>query len=253
MIARLLFRSAARLFALAGAAVVAGYALYVAQAWRSYGNPTPPRTDENDDLLDRFMPEYDVVERHSIPIAASAAVVLEVAKQQDLLGHPMVAAIFKARELALGAESDDRAQPRGLLAAVQSLGWGVLAERPGREIVVGAVTRPWEPNVTFRALPAERFAAYSTPGDVKIVWTLRADPLDNGHSIFRTETRAVATDPVSRDRFRTYWSFAAPGVSAIRWLSLLPLKRDAERRAAEPLNDPHTHPRSDGSARLPAA
>jgi hypothetical protein len=108
----------------------------------------------------------------------------------------------------------------------------VLADRPDREIVVGAVTKPWEPHVTFRALPPDEFAAYHTPGDVKIIWTLRVDPVDSGRSIFRTETRAVATDPIARERFRSYWSLVSPGVSAIRWLSLRALKRDAERRSA---------------------
>ena len=228
-----LIRSTMRLAAVASAAVAAAYAAYVTSTWTSYGNPSAPKRDETDEYLDRFMPEYDVVERHSIAIAAPAADVLAAAKGQDLLELPLVSAIFRARELVLGASPGDPELPRGLLAATQSLGWGVLAERPGREVVVGAVTRPWEPNVTFRALPADEFAAYNTPGDVKIVWTLRADPVDSGRSIFRTETRAVATDPIARGRFRKYWSFVSPGVSAIRWLSLQPLKRDAERRAAE--------------------
>jgi hypothetical protein len=107
----------------------------------------------------------------------------------------------------------------------------VLAEVPDREIVVGAVTRPWEANVVFRALPPEEFAAFSEPGFVKIVWTLRADPVDDLTSVFRTETRAVATDAAARTRFRRYWAFASPGIALIRRLSLRPLKRDAERRA----------------------
>jgi hypothetical protein len=233
MIARPFVRSATRVFAAAAGLSVAAYAAYVAHSWRTYGNPPAPKADEMDDLLDQFMPEYDVVERHSIVIAAPSAVVLEAARKQDLLELPLVSAIFKVRELALGAAPGDPLQPRGLLAAVQSLGWGMLAERPGREIVMGAVTRPWEPNVTFRALSPKQFAAYRTPGEVKIVWTLRADPAGDGHSVFRTETRAEATDPVARDRFRNYWSFVSPGVFAIRWLSLQPLKREAERRMEE--------------------
>jgi hypothetical protein len=227
-----LIRSAVRLMAVATAVAAAAYATYATNAWKSYGNPPAPEPDENDDLLDRFIPDYDVVERHSIAVAAPAAEVLAAAKEQDLFELPLVRAIFRARELALGASPGDWERPRGLLAAAQSLGWGVLAERPDRQIVVGAVTKPWEPNVTFRALPPDQFAAYGAPGDVKIVWTLRADSVSSDRSIFRTETRAVATDPIARDRFRTYWSFVSPGVSAIRWLSLRPLKRQAERRAA---------------------
>jgi hypothetical protein len=116
-----------------------------------------------------------------------------------------------------------------------SIGWGVLAEVPGRELIMGAVTQPWKPNVVFRALPPEEFAAFNDPDYVKIVWTLRADPVDATHSIFRTETRAVATNPHARRNFRRYWSFASPGIIVIRWMSLGPLKADAERRArAEP-------------------
>ena len=68
---------------------------------------------------------------------------------------------------------------------------------------------------------------------MKIVWTLRADPLGPAESMFRTETRAVSTDPASRARFRRYWSFLSPGIILIRWLSLGPLKAEAERRARE--------------------
>jgi hypothetical protein len=44
----------------------------------------------------------------------------------------------------------------------------VLADVPEREVVVGAVTKPWEANVTFRALPPDQFAGFAEPGFVKI-------------------------------------------------------------------------------------
>ena len=97
---------------------------------------------------------------------------------------------------------------------------------------MGAVTRPWEPNVTFRGVSPERFAAFDEPDYVKIVWNLRADPLGGCESLFRTETRATATNAAARAKFRWYWSFFSPGIRLIRWLSLSPLKRDAEARAA---------------------
>jgi hypothetical protein len=233
MATRPLLRSAGRLATTAAVISAAAYTAYATSSWRGYGNPPPPEADERDDLLDQFMPVYDIVERHRVAVNAPAAVVLTAAKEQDLMQSGFVRAIFKARELVFGATPDDRVQPHGLLAMVTGLGWGVLAERPGREIVVGAITKPWEANVTFRALPVDQFAAYNEPGNVKIIWTLRADPVGEGGSIFRTETRAVATDAAARARFRKYWAFASPGISAIRWLSLRPLKQDAERRARE--------------------
>jgi hypothetical protein len=176
------------------------------------------------------MPAYEVVERHGISVAAPAAMTLAAAREQDLLNLPLVRPIFRARDIVLGATPDHRPQPRGLVAATLALGWGILADVPDREVVVGAVTRPWEANVTFRAVPPDDFAAFDEPGFVKIAWALRADPIDTGTSIFRTETRALATDAAARARFRRYWAFASPGIGLIRRLSLRPLARDAERR-----------------------
>lgn len=216
----------------AAVGIAAGaYGVYAALTWRRYGRIRSDDDPERDELLDRFMPVYEVVERHHIRVAAPAAVTLAAAREQDLLQLPMVRLLFKARAAILRAAQDDRPQPRGLLAATQALGWGILADVPDREIVVGAVTRPWEPNVTFHALPPDDFASFSEPGVVKIAWTLRADPVDSQASIFRTETRAVATDAGARARFRRYWALASPGIVLIRRLSLQPLKRAAERRA----------------------
>lgn len=221
----------ARLIA-SGAALAAGtYGAWAARNWWRYGRPTPPRPDERDDLLDCFIPRYDVVERHRIYVGADAATTLAAAKEQQLFDVAAIRAIFKTRELVMGSTPDTRVLPAGLLASVKALGWGVLAERPDREIVIGAVTRPWDANVVFHALAADEFKAFSTPGFVKIVWTLRADELGNGASLFRTETRAVATDADSRARFRNYWALVSPGIEMIRQLSLGPLKREAERRA----------------------
>src|SRR5947208_6990648 len=85
---------------------------------------------------------------------------------------------------------------------MKALGWGVLAEVPGREIVIGAVTQPWMANVVFHALPPAEFAAFDEPEYAKIVWTLRADPIAAGESLFRTETRVNTTDPEARRKFR---------------------------------------------------
>lgn len=224
-------RAAARAFAVGTATAVGAYAAYAAVAWCRYGRVSRTRDEEQDELLDRFMPMYDIVERHDIIVGAPAAVILAAARDQDLFRLPLVRAVFRAREIAMGATPDHRPQPSGLLAATLALGWGVLAEVPDREIVIGAVTKPWEANVIFRALPADDFAAFADPEFVKIVWTLRADPVDEDRSVFSTETRAVATDGRARARFRRYWAFASPGISLIRRLSLGPLQREAERRA----------------------
>jgi hypothetical protein len=53
-------------------------------------------------------------------------------------------------------------------------------------------------NVGFVAIPAERFAAYAEPDQVKIAWTLEAEALGPARTRFAHETRVVATDAGAR-------------------------------------------------------
>ena len=97
------------------------------------------------------------------------------------------------------------------------MGWGVLLEEPGRLFLAGAVCQPWLPDVRFQPVPARDFAAYHDANHVKIAWTLEVDPLSATMTSLATETRAAATDPESRERFRRYWRWARFGIVAIRW------------------------------------
>ena len=207
----------------------------LALAWLRYGRVPMPNADEADALLDRFMPVYDVVERHHVQIAAPAAITLAAAEEQDLLHLPLVHAIFKARELVLGAAPDTGPQPRGLLAQMQALGWGVLADEPGREIVVGAVTKPWEPNPTFRALPPDDSPRFATRVREDRVDACARTPSASRHQCSGRKRARSRQTRLARSRFRRYWALASPGIALIRRLSLRPLKHDAERRARESL------------------
>lgn len=210
---------------------VIGYAVWVCAAWRNYGHPRHPSLAAADPLLDRFMPDYDVVERHHITIAAPPAVAFQAACNLEMSRQPIVRAIVGARQVLLRAAPDATPRPQGLLAYTRSIGWGDLALIPGREIVLGAVTRPWEANVTFQPLAPDIFRTFNEPGYVKIAWTLRADTRHDGRCEFRTETRAIATDAVSRRRFRWYWARVSAGIALIRRAMLGPLRLLAERNA----------------------
>jgi len=203
-------RSIATGAAVVGGVAAASYAALVASAWTRYGHAHAPSTFP-DPLLDRFMPTYDVEERHTIRILAPPDIVFRNAYQMDLTRSAITRAIFKTRELTM------------------SLGWGVLAEVPDREIVMGAATQPWQPNPVFRPIAPDEFAAFNQPDHVKIVWTLRVEPLNDRESLFLTDTRATTTDANARAKFRRYWSLVSPGVVLIRRLSLGPLKAAAER------------------------
>ena len=163
-------------------------------------------------------------------VSAPAAVTFAAARELDIQRSPVVRGIFMLRTLPtlLRGESP-RSSSRGLLDETLSIGWGVLSDLPDREIVVGAVTQPWEPVVTFHPLPPEEFAAFNKPGYAKIVWTLAADSLGPNESMFMTRTRVSTTDPLSRERFRRYWAVFSPGILIIRYAALWLVKGEAER------------------------
>jgi hypothetical protein len=221
--------SAIKWLVAAGGLTAAAYGAYAGITWLSYGHTKLFRCKGADPLVDIFMPDYDVVERHSIGVEAPPETTLSAATEMNIDKQFAIRAIFKGRELLLKSKPEQTIHPSRMLAMMQSFGWGVLAELPGREIVLGGATRPWEPNPVFRAVPPDEFASFDEPGYVKIVFTLRADNAGSGNSVFRTETRAIATDPVSRAKFRRYWTFLSPGIITIRRLLLPAVKREAER------------------------
>jgi hypothetical protein len=197
--------------------------------WLRYGN-TQAQNTRPDPLLDRFMPRFEVREHHETRVAAPAEVAFNVARELDMQGSGLVRAIFKGRELLMGANSSSQRRPQPFLPEVLALGWRILHEEPGRKLVVGAVTRPWEANVTFHGLEPEEFAGFQEPGYTKIIWTLEAEPTGSATSVFRTETRAATTDPESRRRFRRYWAMVSPGVVLIRHEMLRQVRGQAARR-----------------------
>lgn len=211
---------------------IGAYAIYTANAWSRYGRRTHQKTStETDSLLDRLMPAYEVNEIHVVRVAASANLTYSAMTDLKLSDSAVIRAIFKGRELILGAKPNSDDQSQTLLQQTQALGWGILAEIPGREIVVGAITQPWLADVEFHFLPPAEFIEFKEPGYVKIAWTLRADAAGPFKSVARTETRVVATDPMSRRKFRAYWALFSPGILLIRKLALRLVKRDAESRS----------------------
>jgi hypothetical protein len=216
--------------ALAGsaAAVALAAAGYGAATWYRYGRES--RRSSGDELLDRFMPRFDVREYHQTTVRAPAEVTYASAREVDLRRAPLVRGLFRARHRIMGGRNAPAANEGSFLDEVQALGWRVLAEEPGRELVMGAVTQPWMADVVFRGVDPEQFAAFQEPDYVKIAWTMGVAPLSDGGSVFRTETRVVATDPAARARFRRYWTLTSPGIVLIRWEMLRLVKREAERR-----------------------
>jgi hypothetical protein len=188
------------------------------------------RTNTTPTPLDPFIPDPDVRERFQTTVRAPADVVMAAAAEIDMQSIFAVRAILRLRELLLRAPRPPARTSQGLLAETRALGWGLLAERPGRLVVCGAACRPWLASPEFVAIPPEEFAAFAQPDQVKIAWTLEVEPLGPARSRLVQETRVAATDAAARARFRRYWRWARFGIVAIRLFLLPAVRKEAERR-----------------------
>jgi hypothetical protein len=180
-------------------------------------------------LLDAFIPEPDICERHEIVIRAPAKLTLDTARNFDMQSIAMIRAIFWLRAKMLGAKSVAW-RTQGLIADMLAIGWQPLAEEPGRYFAAGAACQPWKAEVTFSPILPGQFASFNQPDRVKIAWTLEAEPLGPALTRFATETRVAATDAAARIKFRRYWRKFGIGIVMIRRLLLRALRRTAERR-----------------------
>jgi hypothetical protein len=153
-----------------------------------------------DSPVDRFISEPDIRERFEKTINAPAAVVMKAAYEIDMQSILPIRAIISARKYILGGTADKRVS-RGLVQETRDLGWGTLVEVPDSLLICGAVCQPWFGDVKFTAIPADEFAAYSEPDQVKIVWSLEANETEPNVTLFAHEVRAVATDDGARLKF----------------------------------------------------
>ena len=180
-----------------------------------------------------FIPKPYVRDHHEIVIAAPADLVFFDATRLNLQRLPLVRAIFQIRAWLMRDTIEPPVKPLGIVADMMVLGWGLLAHTPCRSIVMGAATRPWTRNVTFRTIPSHEFAAFAEPDYIKIVWTLEADPIGPERTRFRTETRVEPTDEAARRKFFWYWMAFGLGIRFIRWSLLRELRRKALRHHHE--------------------
>ena len=212
---------------LAGGAGVAAavYAGNAALTWLQYGHPVPVPSK----LLDELLPNPEAVERHFKLIEAPADVVFDECRNAHLMDTTTARALIRLRALLMGGRSDEEQPPGRLVEQMTALGWTVLGEVPGRELVLGVAAKPWQADAGFHRVDGA-FADFNEPGWVKIVWGMAVNGLSPNTAFVRTETRAVATDEESRRKFRRYWSLVSPGINLIRLAILRDVRAKAEAR-----------------------
>jgi hypothetical protein len=190
-------------------------------------------------LLDRHLPHYDVTETHAVVIDADTDLTWQAVRRSDLSRSAVTRVLLDLRSLpnrlyaVIKKRPSAQARPPLTLDDMVRAGFVLLGEQPGHEIVFGAVVQPWKSVTDDEPAPqveADRFAAFDTPGYVKVAFNIRVQPYGSGRALITTETRIAATDSTSLRRFARYWLLVGPFSALIRRLMLRIVKSDAERR-----------------------
>jgi hypothetical protein len=153
--------------------------------------------------LDRWLPEFDFVERHERAVAVGPERALGAALTAPAAPDAVVRVLLWLRGIRTSTSL-------GELAGV--LGFEEL-ERGPTSLVAGGCGTPWRPR--GGSLPF----ADDEPGTIRMAIAFWAEPAATG-SVLATETRVAAIDDRARRSFARYWRLIRPfsGLIRRRWL-----------------------------------
>ena len=173
-------------------------------------------------LIDSFAPNPDAVEIHFIEINASPEVVYRALWTTDLGGSLIIKFLLALRSLPKFIAHPRQPLPQDRRVTLQTLidaGFGVLAEQPGKEVVLGVSGKFWRPTGNLSPFNRADFDAALPAGLSRAVWNFHVEGV-NDQTILSTETRVTCADARSRRKFRAYWFFVRPFSGLIRRIML---------------------------------
>ena len=180
-------------------------------------------------LIDKFAPEWQFREVHSIAVLAPAdaarRAIREVTAREIRLFRFLT---WLRRAGRPGPESILNPPPdEPILNVALRTGFLQLANTE-RELVLGTIVlSPHSPPPTPRS--PDDFLAITAPGYAKAVMNFRVDPSPLAMCTVKTETRVWASDNESARKFARYWWTIRLGSGLIRRMWLRAIRRRAEK------------------------
>lgn len=199
-------------------------------------------------LCERFLPDDDVRLVRSITVDASSQQTFEAIRPARIGDDQVLAAASWLQELPERALSFfQRQEPEPEMSSETTIGDLLeadyvipLAEEPGREVLVGAVGRFWNPMEVLESVDREAFHTYDEPGSAKAVVSLSLHERHEDTCLLVLEARAKGTDASGRLRLRRWAQFVKPvaGLLARRALDVIRARAEGGPVAALPETTP---------------
>lgn len=183
-------------------------------------------------LIDTYLPRYDVTEYHELPVPAPAARIYAAIWEADLAESVVVKALFALRMLPsvlADPATSRRFSARLTLREVLRLGFCLLGEEPGREVVLGVTGSFWRPTGNLSPSDRARFRDPVPAGMARAAWNFAIAEQADGTHLLTTETRILCADEAARRSFRRYWLLIGPFSGIIRRYILQSIASQARR------------------------
>lgn len=183
-------------------------------------------------LLDAFLPASHFRNADWVRIPAPPSAVYSAIRQvtaNEVQGFVPFAVALHAPRFRLTAR-ERVLMDRPMLEAMREEGYVLLGERPGQEIVVGAIGQFWADRYVRLRGPND-FRAFRDPRYARIAMNVWVRGDGKGGSLVSTETRAFCPDPQARQKFEGSWRLWTPGGSLVRtqWLNAVRRRAVAQR------------------------
>lgn len=191
-------------------------------------------------LNKELMPEPDIVMRHVRGVNAPPERVFAALSTVDFGKSGLVSLLFALRGIPalLAAPKETlgriRSRKRGsalTLRQITKQGFGLVAERPGQEIVLGVTGRFWKASAKLKPADREQFRIGAPAGEMLVAWNFLVESAPAQHARLSTETRIQAADVDTLLTFKRYWLLVHPGSALIRRSMLAAIAREAGRSA----------------------
>ncbi len=174
-------------------------------------------------LIDKYLPKWDVRERHSIVVPAPLETTYAAIMTADLAHGTIVRSLLLLRALPaalLRRRTMDISSARReavTLAAFEQRGFRVLEECRPDELVIGLEGKFWTMDGCLKTPDADAFRSIPpAPGSARAVWNFRIEEIGVREVRLSTETRVLCADRKARIRFLAYWTIVRPGSGLIR-------------------------------------
>ena len=169
-------------------------------------------------LIDDHMPRWEVGEVHAIDVPAAPEICWRAVRTTDFRQSWVIRGLFRLRGLPASL---------GDLDSFIAEGFELVAEDPGREIVLGMAGGVRGRRLVRLPVPAAGLTALTAPGVIVIAWNFTVERGGPAGCRIRTETRVRTTSPGVRMAFRAYWAVVGPFSALIRRRMLALIRRAA--------------------------